>query len=694
MEPEPVVVGAPRPEASRITERIGWLLSCGFLGLTSAITLATGHARCFRSSYHALAASIPDDAYYYLLPAFRFAQKRFFTFDGIHVTSGFQPLWELLLAVIGIFVRDRETFLRTALFATFALRALAAWILFAAALEVRPTKHDPPNFVAGLLAAHLFLLNLPFCETSTVGMENALYACLLALALRWLLASVHRAPASPWRTFVSGLGLGCLPLARLGPASVLLMLAIGWIGTRGSPRRRLWLALGAGAVIAAWLVYSGCALGTLFPVSGKVKLHETWVVVAAGEYWKNIGAIAAGTGRYVLHSLFLAVGWPSRFNGLVAPGLFVTRWLALILTAVLVCATLARTRLWVLLTRGWIALGAAVAGSAMVPPLLWGDQAGLYYFSWYVAELPVIVPLLLATPIQVRRARLALPAIALLGMVFVADALAARPLFAPHARFVETDRAWQNVMLRAALEANRQLALKPQDRVAAWDAGLLGYLSAAPVTELDGLANDDVYRHTRAGGSLIDYLRREKVRYFIDILDRDGWFGPRFSHFEILHRLEFEPGIGNIHGYYIARITDTPFPRLAARTGTGLAEVELPLFSDPPVFGRYRTRNLRFRPGRGGSAWAEFATDGGYGSMRAFAGTGDPPAPASPSRPACARLAVHGDGRPLFADRAMSAPTEVQVDIRGVRTLRLTVDGAECPTPWDSFYVADLTFGP
>ena len=41
-----------------------------------------------------------DDAFYYLLIARNFAESGLPTFDGIHATNGFHPLWMLMLAAM------------------------------------------------------------------------------------------------------------------------------------------------------------------------------------------------------------------------------------------------------------------------------------------------------------------------------------------------------------------------------------------------------------------------------------------------------------------------------------------------------------------------------------------------------------------------------------------------------------------
>src|SRR4030067_294918 len=57
---------------------------------------------------------LEDDSFYYLQPAWDFAARRFFTFDGENPTYGFQPLWMLALTFQAAFVPDKIAFLRAA----------------------------------------------------------------------------------------------------------------------------------------------------------------------------------------------------------------------------------------------------------------------------------------------------------------------------------------------------------------------------------------------------------------------------------------------------------------------------------------------------------------------------------------------------------------------------------------------------
>lgn len=51
-----------------------------------------------------------DDAFYYLQVARVFAQKGILSFDGVHETNGFHPLWMLILLPFAFLVHEPESF--------------------------------------------------------------------------------------------------------------------------------------------------------------------------------------------------------------------------------------------------------------------------------------------------------------------------------------------------------------------------------------------------------------------------------------------------------------------------------------------------------------------------------------------------------------------------------------------------------
>jgi len=662
----------PDPTPAR-APRVAWIVCLLVLLATSGLGVALGWVHCWRSDYHALALSIPDDTYYFLLPAFRFRDSGFFTFDGIHSTYGFEPLWELVLGALGLITRDREVFLRLALFVPHVLRALTAWVLFITALDARPSRAHPPNLVAGLLAAHLFLLNWPFRDRSTLGMENALYALLLALVLRLCLNARPGQLASNRRSLAAGIAIGLLPLTRLGVPTLAVALAVGVVLARQASARPRWMATGCALVDGAWSLYAFHAFGAVFPVSGAIKLEATLGSFRERGFLDQVPDMLRLTARYLIEALRMSFGWASRFG---EGGAARTRILPAILSAVLV-ASLARrgsrSRGVPMTRRALACAGAATAGMAAVPGLLWGWHEGLFDLYWYIVELPVLVPLVLASTVCVRRTATTILAV-VLGALFVTDAVgAARTPSALREPAPHED--WQNVILRATLYANDALALSPAVKVGAHNAGLAGYFSKGTLVNLDGLANNSIFWHTRAGRSRPEYVRNEGIRYLIDPEVVDGLVDGKFAFYRVLHQFPFAPEGTTFDGYDIAETTELPFPAFPVLPGVGGGRVVLKAWSDPPVFGIFRNQNIFLIPGLARSSSIRFETEGHYQELRATAGLW--PVDAKGAASGSLTLKVVADGR-LVLERVLeerASPVPLVIDVSGIDRVVAEVSG-------------------
>ena len=485
--------------------------------------MLAGAARCFGSSYASLAMSIPDDAYYYLLPAWNVSQVGFFTFDGTRPTFGFQPLWACLLAGIGALSSDRESFLRAALFTTELVHAATAGVIAAAAWRLG-------GRTPAVLAAGMFLSNVAFLRISTTGMEPALYGLLLALCVLLCVA-----PAPP---AVRGLLVGLLPFARLTPSSVAVtavLVALAW--RRPVGRAPGWVSgLAALGTLVAGLCAQRLLLGHWLPTSGAVKLAG-WVeglqALDGPGHWRLLRAVVG----YPVNHLLLGLGVPSAFgyadNALYSLPVFLVAGVA---------AVRSRWRVAVLPAG---LLGAALLATVSVPVLLNRRGIELYYYSWYATEAPVLVPLVLAAGVGALR-RAEVVALSLAGALAAAVIVrAGQPLTGTDPGNVAWG-AWQHAMWQGAQRAD---AIVPEgEPIGAYNAGLLGYASRHPVVNLDGLANDEVIGAT----SVYVYMRSEGVEWIVDAMPEAGWFGPGHAHVEVVETIPFVfPGF---ESYCIARV--------------------------------------------------------------------------------------------------------------------------------------------
>jgi hypothetical protein len=73
---------------------------------------------------------------------------------------------------------------------------------------------------------------------------------------------------------------------------------------------------------------------------------------------------------------------------------------------------------------------------------------------------------------------------------------------------------WPNQ--KALKDAGDLLAAQPRlTPVGAWNAGTIAYFAGRPVTNLDGLVNDDILPYAR-GGTLLEYVSERHLAYIVD----------------------------------------------------------------------------------------------------------------------------------------------------------------------------------
>lgn len=231
----------------------------------------------------AVSSLFAGDAFYYLTVAKRSSFQSGFSFDGIHQTNGFHPLWQWLLvfcsrihllnftqpadAVLRVYLLDAALLsIATGALAWVMVRrfhlgwitvpALCPGLFWLAALPI-----DPGNFSAW-----------SYCN----GMESAL--ALLCFALAALI--YPQAGSARWRFVLLGAVLGLGTLARLDDgflyAAIALAVVMHEAGAAGRMRVAAELALFP-ALVFSYLLYNLRHVGVLLPLSGAAKAQFGFV---------------------------------------------------------------------------------------------------------------------------------------------------------------------------------------------------------------------------------------------------------------------------------------------------------------------------------------------------------------------------------------------------------------------------------
>ena len=398
---------------------------------------------------------LSDDAFYYLRVASHLAAGNGPTFDGITRTTGFHPLYALVLASADTVVSGAHARLVAALAVNALAFAAAALLLAAAAGKLWGARAAWLAALAWLTNPHALLL--PF-----TGMEGTLCAAAFA-GLLWALA---RRSASAVFVF--------LALCILARTDGLLLVP---------------LCIAVLALEATWL-QAAVPLAAIAP-------YCLWVLYTHAE-----GAQAVH-GSADMKRLW-RVSLTAPMDGLEEA------WFSLRIFLVWVGRSLVKVPLlhWFL---PW--LGRAFRPRPLVAHLAWLFPAGLGLayalllpraWTWYYA--PAIAGLsLLAAGTLARMARL--PAV--LVILAVIESYGYLGFMLAHGR---------NRDQRDMLGAARWVAahVPPESRVGAWNAGIYSWYSGHTVINLDGLINDEIAPWIHAGKPMIGYLDHRGIDVVVD----------------------------------------------------------------------------------------------------------------------------------------------------------------------------------
>jgi hypothetical protein len=268
--------GNQRAEQDRLKALV-WLLA--------TITLILGLVEVSAPLPVILDRFLPDDAFYYLKPAQYFATQGFSSFDGIHFTNGYQPLWFLtLVPVFMLFPGGGELPLRLVLLIQVCLATVTI------ALLIRSVHR-----LFGIVPAAIATAGWIFWFQSALinGLETALLMCIY-LGLFGYYLHFHQTPAPGVREYIFlGILSSLVFLARTD--SVFLVAGISLAVLLDPRLRRLPLQRAVRFLIAfslplfmiagGYLLTNLLSTGHIMPVSGAAKIYYSGLARehAAGE---------------------------------------------------------------------------------------------------------------------------------------------------------------------------------------------------------------------------------------------------------------------------------------------------------------------------------------------------------------------------------------------------------------------------
>lgn len=228
---------------------------------------------------------VPDDTYYTLAIARSIARGIGPSVDGIHLTSGFQPLVAFLLAAWIRWCSDPDIALRVALVIGVVADTVTVWLL----------GHLASRLGAGargaIVASLTWALSIAAIATSLNGLESSLSVAIVLGALATWLRARSRGTLRAWA--LTGAMLGLSLLARVD--TVFFVVAVGVATLRRASFRSVVVVVAAAVVVVApWWGYSLLRFGSFVPESGSAVREQTLVYASLGSTVRDHVAWATG----------------------------------------------------------------------------------------------------------------------------------------------------------------------------------------------------------------------------------------------------------------------------------------------------------------------------------------------------------------------------------------------------------------
>lgn len=460
-----------------------------------------------------------DDGFYYLRIAQHLAEGKGSTFDGIHPTNGYHPLWLLALVPLALVSPSPETLLLSSMLVQVILTALSVVLVFAVAR--RACGHFGSTVAALAWVRLLCTYWMPWS-----GMEYALHALILVgLLYAYLVALARKETSSPARFAALGTLASLAVLVRLD--NVLLACFVG-LAFGHRERRRGWdrrstlrLASFGSPILVVSAVYLGANLllfGHAFPVSGVIKRE-----------WSSV--FLSQDPQYVLHGWWLAKetnvishaqGLSRSFSfGLLVGGL------AAALAALARPVSRRQNSLLHWMSRGALPFAAFSAVQLVAYLLLY--HGGLSFQPWHFVVQPLLCAIWLGVAADVSWKWVRAQASGSAGRRVLTAAILSlwclMPLFTLRAIGYRLDRQRAFLSSDPLYAAARwaQRGLSPEAIVGSWNAGMISFLSQKKVVNLDGLVNSWSY-HLAEKHDLCRYWERNRLSYLVDVFDAERRF--------------------------------------------------------------------------------------------------------------------------------------------------------------------------
>ncbi len=469
-----------------------------------------------------------DDSFYAFKIAQNIATGNGVSFDGVHPTNGFQPLYVFMIvpfyAVAG---SNLIAPIYAALILSALLTAITAVLLFRIIGRYTSTK-------IAALTSIVWAFSPIVTKQAANGLETSLALCLFASVVYFYLSRIRSVKRPSVRHFVwLGVLMGLAVLARIDEAFLVLVIVLDYLvvlrrrGAGAGALKNVGLAAAAGLVVySPWLVYSAFAMGNIFQDSGSA---TRYLSIAYAPFFglgapdmMNSGPTAGFMWGHIVHSfsvLKLAPPVHAFFRGVEKLGVSLDAASTLAIAANVVGLALVAGFIYLVVFRrrslgvkGFDELQFLLLFSVVMVAAYSFYVFGVFFFARYYFPLYFsaciyaglfLEELLQRVPGGAVPARAAV-AVLLVMYVGAFGYMAYTCACRSHAVYCFYDMAcW--------VDENTS----PDDTIGVFQSGAIGYLANRRVINLDGKVNNEALEALK-NNALGDYLRSEGVDIIMD----------------------------------------------------------------------------------------------------------------------------------------------------------------------------------
>jgi hypothetical protein len=469
----------------------------------------------FRGPY-TIIRILPDDCFYYLKTSQYIAAGVGSTFDGLHLTNGYHPLWMLIMTPLAFFLHNPLALLKTALGLGILASLLSTLVLYKLLKKITHIWWIP------LFGCSLYFYNAQAMANSMDVLGTAVSTLLFISALYLTISQLINKDKAKGYILILGIVLGLLFLARTDNVFyIITFFLLTIIRQKKESRLRSGLTLaGMIAIICGpWFIWSWLRFGSLMQSQGLALpfLRQQTYLLSGKNYlqmflyglwyffsflFKGIPHDLGSSSPFIPAAIFtlcllvISFRWRDpelEQTQLIHNSIKVT----LVLYLGGLCLIFSHT-FWRWFPRIWyfdqlIILSAFFLGLALV--VLDGKRV-----------LPRLVNFFYP---QAETANIFLRAVMAVVMII----LMLLPLLRGSERLIKGDYSWQVEMLDAAYWLKNNS--KKEETAAAFNAGIISFFSERRVVNLDGAINNAAYAALKKK-DLLNMMYKSGVNYYLD----------------------------------------------------------------------------------------------------------------------------------------------------------------------------------